>query len=686
MENSEISTIEVTSKGDESSSSRSECTPSVPPRPRPKQERNKSVETTQASISGAQNQSVHTFISIEIDEETHGNATSKDSKSQSLEEGTQFEQDAESVGPMTEKHDIVSSDPTTVDSDKESEVTSSLNLQKTNDSEGADGEKTPGNSSTKATFKDEIDEDGFLEADNSSFNDDLETVQEGGEIIDNVVNESVSTDAEIDPSPSTQDDIRDSQKFPREDKSLESDVVQDGDVTVQIVENPFEKDSLEHAAAAAASPIAEPETSTTTLMNKRVPFIPARPKKKASSQNQETVQDERSTLVTTKPSSDSGDEHRDATEVVEKESKSGMSKLEDGKKSKSESTRDPLLPTAVKEGISRTSSNLSRGNHEYVKPEPEPEPEPEPKPKPEPEPEPEPKPEPEPETITPSIPARPIKDGAVKEKPRAPPPKPKKLSSKIAAFQQQLFNSANDMSHENESSKTFNSSDSKVTGNIIHSAKFQGRGIPLPGMFTPGSAPLRNLDVISNDSVDSIPLNSRRIKGPRGKKLPRAVTETKVSQNRHREPESGNLWNFKLFLNTKEEKPNKEINLECNDDIGVDSGIEESKSNNAESKLSVEENHYIAELKEEEIDTVIREDDSGLQEASPRYDPVDVISDPLFHDNNNNNDNDDDDDDADDDDKSDDHDNDLDLDIDPMTDFSKQEKINEGSGKETNLD
>lgn len=116
---------------------------------------------------------------------------------------------------------------------------------------------------------------------------------------------------------------------------------------------------------------------------------------------------------------------------------------------------------------------------------------------------------------------------------KPPPPKPKKLSSKIAAFQQ-MFNQEQVEKRSEIPKPIINKSPTKLSSDKQKFAEsLKGvMGIPLPGMVNPLSKPSdkdianENTDfqVETNQVSTNIP-NNRRAKGPRGKKLPRALKE-----------------------------------------------------------------------------------------------------------------------------------------------------------------
>lgn len=142
---------------------------------------------------------------------------------------------------------------------------------------------------------------------------------------------------------------------------------------------------------------------------------------------------------------------------------------------------------------------------------------------------------------SPVIPNRPIKSDEKKD----PPPKPKKLSSKIAAFQQMFNQPAPEPKHEESRSfKTGRlSSDKKDFAANLQNV--MGRGIALPGMANSEmlkrfskeeneetekneNDEAKGADVNVKESEEPINKPVRRAKGPRGKKLPKLVQESKL--------------------------------------------------------------------------------------------------------------------------------------------------------------
>lgn len=136
---------------------------------------------------------------------------------------------------------------------------------------------------------------------------------------------------------------------------------------------------------------------------------------------------------------------------------------------------------------------------------------------------------------SPAFPSRPVKPD---EQKKGPPPKPKKLSSKIAAFQQ-MFNQPAPEAPKPEASRGPRtsgrlSSDKKDFASNLQNV--MGRGIALPGMANPGM--LQKLRSNSDEQVETTSSTAdttasasvpRRARGPKGKRLPKSIQESTIS-------------------------------------------------------------------------------------------------------------------------------------------------------------
>lgn len=159
---------------------------------------------------------------------------------------------------------------------------------------------------------------------------------------------------------------------------------------------------------------------------------------------------------------------------------------------------------------------------------------------------------------SPAIPSRPAKP-ATKEKPKAPPPKPKKLSSKIAAFQQMFNQEPTEAAKEEKSSPEKRGKlSSEKTNFAANLQNMMGAGIALPGMANPEMlkklAPAELESEPSEKKSDEAPQpTSRRAKGPRGKRLPKSIQETKITIEPRFKFSSGLLWELDFSKSSAEE-------------------------------------------------------------------------------------------------------------------------------------
>lgn len=167
---------------------------------------------------------------------------------------------------------------------------------------------------------------------------------------------------------------------------------------------------------------------------------------------------------------------------------------------------------------------------------------------------------------SPAIPSRPVKSDDQK---KAPPPKPKKLSSKIAAFQQ-MFNQPVPEPPRPDASRSFRS-----TGRLSSEKKdfasnlqnMMGRGIALPGMANPEM--LQNLKASndeteekSSDTVSESPTPAsvaRRARGPKGKRLPKSIQESTVTVESPYKVAVHDVWEMEFTKKEPEQSEEEEI-------------------------------------------------------------------------------------------------------------------------------
>ncbi|CAN3371852.1 hypothetical protein DIURU_000290 [Diutina rugosa] len=217
----------------------------------------------------------------------------------------------------------------------------------------------------------------------------------------------------------------------------------------------------------------------------------------------------------------------------------------------------------------------------------------------------------------PSVPSRPAKkpsvpslastaaadDATAAAKPKAPPPKPKKLSSKIAAFQEMLKNpqpparSASPPKDEGSSSRKLSADKRGFAQNL---QGMMGMGVPLPGMAaTPEMLrKLKSQDDDAADDDDTKPSTKvagpRRARGPK-KRLPKALEEAKNATHTPRyQISTGTLWSI-----TPAAEPAPPLDSHRTDSIVSEQGIEED---------------HMSELKE--TVTLVDDSDTDILNAS----------------------------------------------------------------------
>ncbi|KAM9892065.1 hypothetical protein OXX79_010280 [Metschnikowia pulcherrima] len=192
---------------------------------------------------------------------------------------------------------------------------------------------------------------------------------------------------------------------------------------------------------------------------------------------------------------------------------------------------------------------------------------------------------------TPKIPSRPVKQDRAtttldsdKEhaKPetsdsttakKGPPPKPKKLSSKIAAFQQMFNQAPLEHTMPKPAPVERNKLSSNQTDFASNLQNMMGRGLPLPGMANPDMVKKLSPSEHSekdeaNENTESAANSSipRRARGPRGKRLPRSIQEAKIEVEPRFSVSVSEVWSVSLS------KPRRE-NLEVGDSREADIGV-----------------------------------------------------------------------------------------------------------------
>lgn len=198
---------------------------------------------------------------------------------------------------------------------------------------------------------------------------------------------------------------------------------------------------------------------------------------------------------------------------------------------------------------------------------------------------------------TPLIPPRPKKPVATG---KVPPPKPNKLSSKIAAFQQ-MFDLQEPTIEQKRPAPLARKWSGDKSGIASNLQNIMARGIPLPGMAKPGPIPspsspskedIEEVEESTADSSQPPRAVSRRAKGPRGKKLPKLVQDTKIIVEPRFKVVSTDLWAVQIAKAVSNENDGVTI--------AIDSGDEVDKDETNVAKVAVED--YEKNLDEDMVD------------------------------------------------------------------------------------
>ncbi|KAG5421335.1 AIM21 [Candida metapsilosis] len=497
-------------------SASSQDIPVIPPRPRSK---NRAKSNT-SLVSSSSGKSLESETKPAVKDELLNHSKDQESALEVLDAyGVDSEDHEEDKSGQTLKSDTVQRESypqhssAIEESSKNAKVEDSPMNYQTNDQDAMDGDKTPGNSDTKASFKEDIDETNASENEASSFNDDVETVlQEGNDSSDsgsdhvehahpNTENEqaeqsqgaatTLSEDKEINEE-SKADNTEGKKKLNEAANSLKGDIENDRTEKSENAgpsanDNPHEQakeqknSSEEHVAVAGTTPV-----------------IPPRPSRKSKASHPASIT------------------NNDAN--VEESARS-IPASHDNKRT--ESAKDTLATNSTDQDLEKSSPDTVAESKSES---------------------------PSSSDVTPKIPARPTKKQSdSKSTPKAPPPKPKKLSSRIQAFQQQLFNSSssNPESTSRRESEAANEGGDAPRNSSVHRRVFESSGIPLPGMFNPALRPaVTEPSVSSHERSPSETKTTKRVRGPKGKRLPQAVSKANVVAEKSRSIEKGKLWEF----------------------------------------------------------------------------------------------------------------------------------------------
>ena len=437
-----------------------------------------------------------------------------------------------------------------------------------------DGEVTPGNSDTKATFKNDEDVENENRTDSSSFDDDMETISQDNE------------DGE--------QDRRNRQETATEENAQESEAPQFETTIIESGETE-ERDGDDTDSGELYSEQQQNKEKEKIVPATSTPKIPQRPPKKLSLSRATTNDSLTSLDSTSKP----------PKPVIPK-------------RPTTEESLSNIEPTIPSRPATKKITSVGESQHEPIVPN-----------------------RPDNKDLESSQ-----RDTQASVKLKPPPPKPKKLSSKIAAFQQQLFNPANASSEEDVSSTGSKQPESGIRKRSTENSvllRFGGKAIPLPGMFNPNQMPKPSISHGEETSDDreekqeSATANApvRRTRGPRGKKLPKAVADAEVKTESRFAIELGKLWSIEFKKKIVEEKEITSTSVEDlekpkilseNDeagDEGKETAVENEVIDNPEIPVKDELQHDVVDVvghPEKDVVTGLDDDDEDVPpEVNERF-------------------------------------------------------------------
>lgn len=470
-----------------SSSSSSSSIPIVPSRPR-KSGPEPTDDNTQIQEPAPIAQVVDAIVPSDLTKVTEvagDDSPSQEDSAEPLKENTGHAQEEVSEGNIAELiahpvENILQTEESVTSTVNES-VLNSMKIDGSVISGDGDGDKTPGNSNTKITFKDEDDNNSHIGSDESSFNDDVETVLQ--EKDDNELNcRQAENDIPNLEGERSQDSTKKVEILQLTSSNLEQSK---RDLSHQIVHNNYEKAEYKD----------DGQQLNTENPKKKTPFVPRRPK-----------------LSETE---------------FEKEAKLSVEDLKQGNIFKEEKEDE-----GTESDIGSNSSTLDPQRTSFVMKPP----------------------------IVPSRPKKNINSSTLQEegnKPRAPPPKPKKLGSRIAAFQQMLIQEPAPLQlgskRESNPPQSFNK---KLSSDKIKFAEslqgVVGKGVPLPGLANSNlilkESTQDEKERIRDYSAEPIKTrNDRRARGPKGKRLPKSLQEpVRIESESRYKLVSYDLWEVNL--------------------------------------------------------------------------------------------------------------------------------------------
>lgn len=383
--------------------------------------------------------------------------------------------------------------------------------QSDSDSAEVDGDATPGNSNTKVSFKDDIDDgEPGAGSDSSSFNDDQETVQE--DVSQEEVNEvETPTEQEQPQSERVEEDVVETRAEQSEsvNEVVEAELVKEfvNELSNEVEEELSKDGPVKEDSEVLQNPQLEESTPTEVTRDDIEPKVP----------------EPQVTDVT--PPDDTPPSGSDVSPATAEES------VDDVKPDSANTTPTAPILTKTEAGAS-TSGPVPIVPKRPKKPA---------------------KPSSAPATEASTI----DKPVASSESKKAPPPKPKKLSSKIAAFQQMFNQQPPELELKDSSTRGKLSSDKVKFAQSLQGV--MGRGIALPGMVNPAQLPPASESIAEADTSVKPISKVTRAKGPRGKRLPQALkTPAEVQVASRFEVFVEESWSVSL-KKEKEEVKEKEV-------------------------------------------------------------------------------------------------------------------------------
>lgn len=417
-------------------------------------------------------------------------SSSKDSRSSSDVVHETVDENLDPAITQPQVDEVNKAEPLLTSISLEEEHGSVLNSQRDNGDgmeTDLDGDRTPGNSKTKITFKDDIDDEaatGGLISDVSSFNDDVETVSQEKED-EEELNRQQTSEQPSEPILRSKDEHAVENIKEELNKGKENQEASEGqDPSKAVLDSgPIAESTGNDSDTLSTELLATNQPLNIPIMPK-IPYRPAFNKNSILKSNDDVFAEKETDSASAADStvvSPATEENSDIPEIERSLESKPTTPIIPSRPKKN--TLGPVATLKDLDMLSETSS-----------------------------------------------------------KPKAPPPKPKKLSSKIAAFQQ-MFNEDD----KPPSPSTQPAHISPVVGSnplrgklsndkmkFAESLKgFMGRGIPLPGMVNPNPSEL-TADAKDEDELSSpvtlegksLDTSSQRTRArPKGKRLPKSLKE-----------------------------------------------------------------------------------------------------------------------------------------------------------------